>query len=257
MERITGFAAELAALAWQVELGADEAIGEAPVNRYQAPAPVMPSAITPAAVEPVVAAAGQDTQAIAEACETLDALNAAMAAFDGCALKLGARNTVFADGNRQAALMVVGEAPGRDEDMEGKPFVGRSGQLLDRMLACIGLSRNATLRADAVYITNVLPWRPPSNRDPSGEEVAMMRPFLLRHIELVAPDVLLVLGNTAAHALLPSTTGITRLRGHWAEVMGIPVMPSLHPAALLRNPVQKAGAWADLLEVKARLHGKS
>ncbi len=244
--------AALAALSWQIDLGADEAIGDMPVNRYDLPKPAAPAFIQQAAE---IQSDTFDTTTLAAACTTLDQLNAAMAAFDGCALKLGAKNTVFADGNRQTRVMVIGEAPGRDEDIEGKPFVGRSGQLLDTMLAAIGLSRNASLRQDAVYITNVLPWRPPQNRDPSTDEIMLMKPFLLRHIELIAPEFLLLLGNTAAKTLLQTETGITRLRGEWHEVAGIPALPSFHPAALLRNPAQKKAAWADFLALRVKLDG--
>ena len=151
-----------------------------------------------------------------------------------------------------ARVMVVGEAPGRDEDLEGRPFVGQAGQLLDRMLAAIGLAREATDREAAVYITNVLPWRPPQNRDPDAGEIAMMRPFLERHIALARPDVLILMGNHACDALL-QRKGILRLRGQWAEAVGMPAMPMTHPAYLLRNPAAKREAWADLLAVQARL----
>ncbi|WP_442885601.1 uracil-DNA glycosylase [Amaricoccus sp.] len=245
-----------AALAWQVELGADEAIGETPVSRFEAaarpPPPVRQAAVAAAAPQ---APAELTTEALAAGCGELAALRAAMAAFEGCALKKGARNLVFSDGNPAARVMVVGEAPGRDEDRAGLPFVGRSGQLLDRMLAAIGLSRRAEAPEAAVYVTNVLPWRPPQNRDPAADEVAMMLPFLHRHIALVAPDLLVAVGNSAARTLLGTTTGITRLRGHWAEWRGVPVMPMFHPAALLRNPELKRAAWADLLAVRKRLDG--
>ncbi|MCB1369648.1 MAG: uracil-DNA glycosylase [Rhodobacteraceae bacterium] len=244
-----------AALAWQVELGADEAIGETPVSRFEAaarPAPPVRQAAAAAVAAPEVPA-DLTTEALAAGCGDLAALRAAMAAFEGCALKKGARNLVFSDGNPAARVMVVGEAPGRDEDRAGLPFVGRSGQLLDRMLAAIGLSRKAEAPEAAVYITNVLPWRPPQNRDPAADEVAMMLPFLHRHIALIAPEVLVAVGNSAARTLLETTTGITRLRGHWAEWRGIPVMPMFHPAALLRNPELKRAAWADLLAVRKRL----
>lgn len=242
----------LAALSWQIDLGADEAIGDVPINRYDIPAKIVAPAVV---AETTAGILFEGTTSLAAACATLDQLNAAMAAFDGCALKLGAKNTVFADGNRQTRVMVIGEAPGREEDIEGKPFVGRSGQLLDRMLAAIGLSRHANNRVDAVYITNVLPWRPPQNRDPSSDEIAMMKPFLLRHIKLIAPEFLLVLGNTAAKTLLETETGITRLRGEWHQVLDIPALPSFHPAALLRNPMQKKAAWADLLALRVKLDG--
>ncbi len=248
--------ADLATLAWLVELGADEAICEAPVNRFDLPvlrkAPAAAAAVAP----PVVPAeAAQNGPALAAGAADLAALRAAMAAFEGCALKKGARNLVFADGNPGARVMIIGEAPGRDEDREGRPFVGQSGQLLDRMFAAIGLGRASEVPETALYITNVLPWRPPQNRDPSAEEVAMMAPFLARHIELVAPEVLITMGNTATRALLGTAVGITRLRGSWATAQGRPLMPMFHPAALLRDPEKKRAAWADLLEVQVRLEG--
>ena len=174
-----------------------------------------------------------------------------MGAFEGCELKRGARNLVFADGDPSARVMIVGEAPGRDEDREGRPFVGRAGQLLDRMLAAIGLDRTARGES-AVYITNVLPWRPPQNRDPKAEEIEMMLPFLARHVALADPDLLVVMGNISAQAVL-GRRGITRLRGTWAEAMGRPVLPMFHPAYLLRNPAAKREAWADLLALQAKL----
>jgi len=174
-------------------------------------------------------------------------LQAALAAFEGCDLKKGARNTVFADGVAGARVMLVGEAPGRDEDQQGKPFVGRAGQLLDRMLAAIGLSR-----AESVYITNVMPWRPPQNRDPLPDEIAVMKPFLERHVELAAPEILVIMGNVSCAALL-GKRGITRLRGQWVEVLDRPALPMFHPAFLLRNPQSKREAWADLLAIRARL----
>ena len=149
--------------------------------------------------------------------------------------------------------MVVGEAPGRDEDREGKPFVGRSGQLLDKMFLAIGLTRTAAEPGKAIYITNTLPWRPPQNRDPSADEIAMMLPFLRRHIELAAPKVIVTMGNAATKTLLDTTVGITRMRGTWGEALGIPVLPMFHPAALLRDPLKKRQAWADLLSLKSRL----
>ncbi|MEM7631854.1 MAG: uracil-DNA glycosylase [Pseudomonadota bacterium] len=240
--------AVLAALAWQVELGVDECIGDAPVDRYATPAPVAAKAAAVAAPlvekteDPVTAAA-----AAAAAAADLPDLRAALAAYEHCELKRGARNLVFSDGVPGARVMIVGEAPGRDEDREGKPFVGRAGQLLDRMLGAIDLSREAS-----VYITNVLPWRPPQNRDPKPDEIAMMQPFLHRHIALADPDVLVVVGNHACQALL-GKRGITRLRGDWTEARGKPALPMFHPAYLLRNPAAKREAWADLLSLKARL----
>ncbi len=244
--------AALAALDWQIELGADECIANAPVDRYDVPppapkpaAPVVANAPSPAPVmaeDPVAIA-----RAAAEAAPDLDGLRAALEAYEHCELKRGARNLVFSDGVRGARVMIVGEAPGRDEDRVGKPFVGAAGQLLDKMLAAIDLSREAS-----VYITNVLPWRPPQNRDPKPEEVAMMQPFLQRHIALAAPEVVVIMGNHACQTLL-GKRGITRLRGDWTEAEGKPALPMFHPAYLLRNPAAKREAWADLLSLKARL----
>ena len=242
----------LSALAWQIELGVDTCIADEPINRYEVPAkvekPAPAVAAAPAGAPPVgevdvVAAA----RAAAGAAQDLEQLRAALGAFPHCELKLGARNLVFSDGVPGARVMIVGEAPGRDEDREGRPFVGRAGQLLDKMLAAIDLSREAS-----VYITNVLPWRPPQNRDPKPEEIAMMQPFLERHIALAKPDVLVVVGNHACQALL-GKRGITRLRGEWTQASGKPALPMFHPAYLLRNPAAKREAWADLLSLKAKL----
>ena len=175
-----------------------------------------------------------------------------MEGFAHCDLRHGARNFVFCDGNPAARVMIVGEAPGREEDMQGKPFVGARGQLLDRMFDAIGLARTAEGARKALYITNILPWRPPQNRDPSPAEIAMFVPFVQRHIELAAPDLLILMGNVSCDGLL-GRRGITRLRGNWQEVMGRPAMPMFHPAFLLRQPVRKREAWADLLAVQARL----
>ncbi|MEM8659103.1 MAG: uracil-DNA glycosylase, partial [Pseudomonadota bacterium] len=193
------------------------------------------------------------TAALAAAARDLGELRDTMAAFEGCVLKKGARNLVFADGLAGARVMIVGEAPGRDEDMQGKPFVGLSGQLLDRMFAAIDLSRASEDPRQALYITNTLPWRPPQNRDPSSDELAMMMPFLHRHIALAAPEILVTMGNAATKSLLKTSTGITRLRGQWHELNGVPLLPMFHPAALLRDPLKKRLAWADLLALRARL----
>lgn len=251
----------LALLDWQIELGAVEAIGDVPVNRYDLPdklakpkrsEPEPDSALQVKLVAADEVDAVGAAEAAARAAQDLDALRVSLMAFEHCALKRGARNMVFSDGIASADAMIVGEAPGRDEDREGLPFVGRAGQLLDRMLAAIDMGRE---NADApVYITNVLPWRPPQNRDPSPEEIAMMRPFLLRHIELAQPKVLVAMGNISTQALL-GKRGITRLRGTWAAAAGLPVLPMFHPAYLLRNPAAKRETWADLLSLKARLSG--
>ena len=252
----TDFHHDLALLEWQIELGVTEAIADQPLNRYEVPATLdKPKAVVAAAAQPMPepptpADAVDQARRAAQGASTLDALRAAMAAFDQCDLKKGARNLVFSDGIPGARVMLIGEAPGRDEDIEGRPFVGRAGQLLDRMLAAIDMGRD---RADApVYITNVLPWRPPQNRDPKPDEIAMMKPFLMRHIELAAPEVLVLVGNWSCQALL-GKRGITRLRGEWTDVAGRPALPIFHPAYLLRSPEFKREAWADLLSLKARL----
>jgi len=189
---------------------------------------------------------------IAFSCQTLDELKAALENFDGCELKRTAKHTVFARGNPSARIMFIGEAPGRDEDEQGLPFVGRAGQLLDRMLAAADLDRTK------VYITNVLNWRPPQNREPTPEEAAMCLPFLRRHIELVAPEILVMLGAVAVRHVLGLNEGIMRLRGLWqvyqSSGRAIPVMPTLHPAYLLRQPSSKRLGWRDMLAIieKAR-----
>ena len=247
-----------ALLEWQVELGATEAILDAPLDRYALeaakPAPKVPASapVPVAAPEPVQTDAVADARAAAAGAGDLDALAAAMHAFEHCELKKGARSFVFCDGQPAARVMIVGEAPGREEDRAGKPFVGRAGQLLDKMLAAIDMGRAHDDAAQAVYITNVLPWRPPSNRTPDKDEIAMMLPFLERHIALANPGIIVVMGNTPCQALL-GRTGITRMRGNWVEVLGRPCLPMFHPAYLLRNPIAKREAWADLLALKARL----
>jgi DNA polymerase len=261
----------LDALAWQLEAGADEALAEKPIDRFAAvPRPAPPRA--PAATAPRPSAAlrpppaalvAADTalgtaRAAAAAAPDLDSLRAALEAFEGCALKETATHTVFADGAPDAPAMFIGEAPGADEDRLGKPFVGVSGQLLDRMLGAIGLSRSVN-----AYITNILFWRPPGNREPSSEEIALCLPFVMRHIELVRPKVLAFLGGPSAKTLLGRAEGITRLRGKWHEFRtqgmlerGEPPIPAIalfHPAYLLRTPGAKREAWRDLLAIRLRL----
>ncbi len=194
---------------------------------------------------------------MAAATRTLDQLREAIAAFDGCALKETATNLVFADGNPTAPVMFVGEAPGADEDREGLPFVGVSGQLLDRMLAWVGLDRTG------FYITNILPWRPPGNRQPTSGEIAACKPFIERHIELADPRLLVFVGGTAAKTLLNTNQGIMRLRGGWQEYRTpgmaengqspIPALAMFHPAFLLRSPAQKRLAWRDILSLSVKL----
>lgn len=246
-------------LEWHVEAGVDLALDDAPHDRFAedaapppaaqpAPAPRAPrpaAHLVPAA--PVIVSpddAAMDARAGAQSAATLDALKALMQGFNGCALKQTARQLVFADGNPKARIMLVGEAPGRDEDEQGLPFVGRSGQLLDRMLATIGLDRTS------VYISNIIPWRPPGNRTPTPHEVTICLPFIARHIELVNPDILVCLGGPSAQTLLNQREGILRLRGRWFDYATsqrtIPALATLHPAYLLRQPAQKKLVWRDL-----------
>jgi DNA polymerase len=264
----------LAALRWLIEAGADETITEAPVNRFAArksPATALPDppsrmrsggsslpleagGNTNAAAEAVsLSTVPGAARALAASCRTLADLKAALQNFDGIELKRSAKNMVFADGNPAGRIMLIGEAPGRDEDEQGLPFVGRAGKLLDRMLEAIGLDRTK------VYITNVLNWRPPQNREPSPEEAAACLPFLHRHIELADPKIMILLGAVSVRHVLGLTEGITRLRGRWEIYQSaglnraIPVMPTLHPAYLLRQPAAKRLAWRDLCAVAEKI----
>ncbi|HWB51831.1 MAG TPA: uracil-DNA glycosylase [Stellaceae bacterium] len=273
----------LALLRWQIEMGADEAIGGdaldrlAPASPVPAPAPPPPvrdgragdrsTLPAPAAARParaVVAAPPraltespaepvQSARALAAQAESIEALAGLVANFDACPLKRTATNTVFADGNPAAPVMIIGEAPGADEDRLGKPFVGRAGQLLDRMLAAIGLDRSG------VQITNVIYWRPPGNRKPTPQEIAACLPFVFRHIALSRPKMLVLAGGTAASSLLGTAEGITRLRGRWFDLTvpgldaPLATLPMFHPAFLLRSPERKREAWRDLLALKAKL----
>ncbi|WP_299352529.1 uracil-DNA glycosylase [uncultured Shimia sp.] len=256
MESALDYHTARALLEWQVELGATEAILDAPLDRYEAPIKAEKPKVTSevAALAPVATAVDpvQVAKQMAAKAGDLEALHAAMAAFEHCDLKRGARNLVFSDGNPAARVMIIGEAPGRDEDREGKPFVGRAGQLLDKMLGAIEMGRAHDMSSQSVYITNVLPWRPPQNRDPEAIEIQMLLPFLKRHVEIVAPDVIVLMGNIACQAVL-DRRGITRLRGNWVEALGKPVLPMFHPAYLLRQSHAKREAWADLLSLKAKL----
>lgn len=246
-------------LRWYIAAGVDEVIGEQAIDRYaQSAKPAQPRMPAQAAA-PMPSAAPEPASSahLAQECADLAQLKAAMEGYEGCALKRTCQRTVFADGDPSARLMIVGEAPGADEDRLGLPFVGASGKLLDRMLASIGLDRTSA------YITNVVPWRPPGNRKPEPAEVELCLPFLTRHIELVDPAVLLLLGGAAVSALLARTDSITRLRGGFIDYSSprlaapIPAMPTFHPAYLLRTPLQKREAWRDLLLVKQRLDGSS
>ncbi|MBS0524852.1 MAG: uracil-DNA glycosylase [Proteobacteria bacterium] len=270
-----------ALLRWYVDQGVDEAVGEEPVDRFAAPTPppaaaatatatampIAPAARAPAPVRapppPPAAPRGpvplespqlvEDARALANGCSTLAELEAAVRGFEGCALKRTAKNTVFADGIAGAPVMIVGEAPGADEDRLGKPFVGVSGQLMDRMMGAIGLTRDG-----GFYITNILFWRPPGNRTPTTTEQGMCLAFTRRHIELAKPKVLVLAGGVAVKAVLDTTEGITRLRGKWTGyTLGdgtvIPTMPTFHPAYLLRTPASKRQSWQDLLAIDKKL----
>ncbi len=263
-------------LRWYVAMGIDEAIGDTPQDRFAAPpprpaaeaaaavavaapdAPPRPTmaAPIPAAVLPIsnnVASARR----LAEEATTLEELEAIVAAFDGCALRRTATNSVFADGTPHAPVLIIGEAPGADEDRVGKPFVGRSGQLLDRMLAAIGLDRQRD-----TYITNILFWRPPGNRKPTDDEVAACLPFVMRIIALSKPRFVVLCGGTATSAVLGRHEGITKLRGRWFDLavpgldQPIPVLTTYHPSFLLRTPGRKSESWRDFLEIQSKLLSK-
>ncbi len=259
--------AQLAALlAWYDSVGVDCFALDAPIDRTRPPSPPTPVAAQAAPVRaaaiatprtaPVASAASavQLARSTAGLATNLQELRQALAAFEGCSLRHTATNLVFGDGQPGAPVLFVGEAPGEDEDRQGLPFVGASGRLLERMIAAMGLNRAQ------VYITNILPWRPPGNRTPQDAEIAACLPFCRRHIELVAPQIVVALGGTAAKALLDRGEGITRLRGKWFDWAAgsdagalIPFISTYHPAYLLRNPEAKRQAWHDLLTVKQRL----
>jgi uracil-DNA glycosylase family 4 len=258
-------------LAFYLEAGVDCALTDEPVNRLSDPdiiagpretALVKPPRTTPAAIpasipttrgEPMAVpeAAIQSAREAARTAPTLEVLRALLENFDGCALKSTATRLVFADGNPQARIMFVGEAPGREEDIEGLPFVGRSGKLLDRMISAIGLDRSSA------YIANVIPWRPPGNRTPTPQETQICLPFIQRQIELVNPDVLVTLGNPSTQTLLSTREGIMKTRGRWFEydtgTRVIRALATFHPAYLLRSPSYKRLAWQDLRAIAKAL----
>ena len=279
-ERIVGQAISIEVavdnvFAWYRDAGVDEALFDCPLDRFEAaeiaktnapPMSVAPGVEAPDVPlqrggsprslphtmptrAPIVDVAAMD---IASAAVDLAGLRESLAVFEGCPLKQTAKNLVFGEGNPNASVMFIGEAPGADEDREGRPFVGVSGRLLDRMMASIGLDR------DLAYITNILPWRPPGNREPTPAEVTACLPFIQKHIQLVAPSVLVLVGGTAAKTLLTRKEGIMRLRGRWLEykpaetVDSIPALATFHPAFLLRSPAQKSNAWRDFLMIKKK-----
>jgi uracil-DNA glycosylase len=264
-------------LAFYLEAGADALLGEEPLDRFAdqeaprtAPPPTAPAAARPPlanfppkvlaeaeratpAAPPSPEAAVTDARAQARRAASLDELRTILAGFEGCELKRHAKQLVFADGNSQARIMFVGEAPGREEDLEGLPFVGRSGKLLDLMMKAIGLDRTNS------YIANIIPWRPPGNRTPTPQESQICLPFILRQIELVDPDVLVCLGGPSSQTLLGFTDGIMKTRGRWLTfntgTREIRALATLHPAYLLRQPLHKRLAWRDFLAIKKALAG--
>lgn len=269
----------IATLDWHIAIGADLVLEDTPQNHltFKAPAPereiaqakpavmrsVAATTAPPAPQQDFLTASVQELSAhasqIAAACTTLAELEAAIQAFDGVEARKTATRLVFADGLAGADVMVIGEAPGADEDRAGKPFVGASGQLLDRMLAAIGLARTATDPKQAVYISNILSWRPPGNRTPTPAEIEISRPFILRHIELAAPRFILLSGGIATKALLQTGDGITKLRGKRQNIsltngLNVNVLATYHPSYLLRSPSKKAEAWSDLLQLKSCLY---
>ena len=265
-------------LRWQADMGADEALLPAPVNRLEPPPPATgftappatqrrhgtpaqraAASASPAMTSPPAAGLHPPAEHAGPAprnCHTLEDIHAALDAMHHFPLRRTARHTVFTDGNPKAPVMFIGEAPGRDEDLQGKPFVGRAGQLLDRMLAAIGLNRHADDPARAALITNVLFWRPPGNRKPTDAELSFCAPWVMRAIELIRPRVIVTLGGTPTQRLTGQPAGIMRLRGKWMQctVPGleepVPLLPTLHPAYLLRQPAQKRLAWRDLLALR-------
>lgn len=256
-------------LEWYITAGVDETCGSQPWDKVpekvvSAAKPVsvrqpLTQSVPNDHVRPATTELAQDTltacqnaRELSMKTETLDELRALVEGFEGCALRMTANKTVFGYGSPTADLLLVGEAPGADEDRSGIPFVGRSGHLLDKMLRAIEIGR------DECFVTNVLPWRPPGNRTPTSGEIAVCLPFLRRQIELVKPKVIMVLGGSAANALLDNGEPISRLRGKWLDYRlsdgtVIPVLASFHPAYLLRNSGQKAKAWSDLVRVKQKL----
>jgi uracil-DNA glycosylase len=266
-------AAEAAAMIeWLVEMGADEVVGDLPLNRLaavkaeaetrrSAPAPTVQAKAVTGGLRgtfPAQAQGSSDANQMAAECMTLADIARALMRFDACPLKKTATNLCFADGNPEAQVMLIGEAPGRDEDIQGKPFVGRSGQLLDRMLQAIGLSRHGEAPQNSVYISNVIFWRPPGNRTPTDQETLMCLPFLRRAIEIKQPRLIVCLGAIPTQRLIGRSEGILKLRGHWfdfnAGERSIPLLATLHPAYLLRQPAQKRLAWRDFLSMKQKLN---
>lgn len=243
-----------AALEWQAEMGASDAIGDLPIDRYALPVENLQKNSKIVQVNSTIVLDKTDPIALAKqastASENLPELQQAMNDFGYCDLQRGARNLVFSDGIPSARVMIFGEAPGREEDLEAKPFVGPEGFLLDKMLSAIGLSRQ-----ENTYIATVIPWRPPQDRDPQKLEIDMMTPFARRHVELVSPEVLICMGNTSCVSVL-GKHGVNNFRGQWQEGFNLPVLPMVHPRTLLRQPLRKKQAWQDLLELQSWLRSR-
>lgn len=282
---------DLKLLEWQIEMGAGEAIGENPVDWFAhnleaakskklttnsdqtgqlasqtnltAPMPdVLTNRLNRETSTALPVASSQDTvgdaRKLAAKCSSIDDIIAALENFDACPLSRTASNLCFIDGNRNAKILLIGDVPERDEDLQGKPFVGRSGQLLDKILGHIGLSRDHTDVENSVLISNTVFWRPPGNRKPTESEILMCLPFLNKLIELTSPQLIICLGATPAQRLTGETKGITRLRGRWFNYVNnqhqIPVLATLHPSYLLRQPMQKKLAWRDFLAFQAKFN---
>ena len=271
----------VSALQWYIDHGVDECVDDAAIDRFDMPAaPVsIPQMMPPAGQGMQSVSAGQNTPAqetflgksdaydeavkLAKSAKTLEELSQIIQEFDGIALKKTATNMVFADGNPKAHVMIIGDAPGADEDRIGKPFVGVNGQLLDRILKCINLDRSEEDPKNSVYISNILNWRPPGNRTPSPAEVAVSLPFIERHIQLVKPSILVLCGGVAAKSLLGNSDSISRLRKKWHDYVPqtpdmcdaaskIPAIATYHTTSLLRTPIQKRLVWDDMLTLQAK-----
>ena len=258
MESAVDYWTAKALLDWQVEMGADEAICDAPVDRYTLQdKPKVTAKPAAAAQTPPEVPTAPEVDAVqiakdaASAAQDLDGLRAAMMAFEHCDLKAAARNFIFSGGTAGSSVMIITDAPDREDDRSGTLLSGRVGALFDKMIGAIGLSREGEA---SVYLAPVVPWNPPQNREPNAPELDMMRPFLTRHIELAAPKLLVLMGNGPCQALL-GRSGMTRLRGTWIEAAGLPALPMFAPAHLMSAPMAKRDAWADLLDLKSRLKG--
>jgi uracil-DNA glycosylase family 4 len=262
---------DLAALQFYIEAGVDELIVDEVMDRFKAVEPVAataPSSLVEAAsAAPVVAGKSEaqvEAAQLAAAASTLDELRAAIAGFDGMPLKKTATNLVFEAGNREASIMVIGDAPGAEEDRSGEAFIGEAGQLLDKILKCIDLARDADDVSRAAYLANILNWRPPGNRSPLASEIAVSLPFIERQIQLAQPKLLVLCGGEPAKALLGRSESISRLRKTWhdylpqtpelqnADVKAIPAIATYHPSYLLSTPLQKKAVWADMLSLQEK-----